>query len=113
MLYEAPYGIVSHNTDPDPVFNYGNKIAQQLFQMSWSVFTSTPSRKSAEIENREKRNTLLSQVSEKGFIEGYRGIRISSTGKRFIIENTTIWNVVNRNNEYCGQAAVFYNWTEL
>ena len=34
-MYEAPFVIVSHGTEPDPVFNYANKKAQELWQLTW------------------------------------------------------------------------------
>jgi hypothetical protein len=112
-LYDAPFGVVSHNTEPDPLFNYGNRTALRLFQMDWSTFTGLPSRKSAAPENRAERERLLARVARDGFIDDYRGVRISSTGLRFRIENATVWNVLNRKGVYCGQAAVFFNWTAL
>jgi hypothetical protein len=112
-LYDAPYGVVSHNTEDDPVFNFGNRTALRLFQMNWSEFTNLPSQKSAEPVDRTEREHLLSRVSKDGFIDDYRGIRISSTGTRFWIEDATVWNLVNEKGMYCGQAAVFYKWMIL
>ena len=112
-LYDAPYGVVSHNTAEDPVFNYGNRTALSLFQMNWSEFTMLPSRRSAEPVHREERERLLARVTENGFIDDYSGVRVSSTGVRFLIEDATVWNIVNEKGVYCGQAAVFYKWREL
>jgi hypothetical protein len=112
-LYDAPYAVVSHGTEDDPVFNYGNRTALSLFQMQWQEFTTLPSRKSAEPQNRAERERLLTRVTQDGFIDDYRGIRISSTGKRFWIEDATVWNLVNEKGEYCGQAAVFQRWKAL
>lgn len=112
-LYRAPYCIVSHNTADDPIFNYGNQAALNLFEMSWSEFTNMASRKSAEPVNRAERKLLMDRVSRYGFIDDYRGVRISSTGKRFTIENATVWNIVDEKGKYYGQAAVFYKWSEL
>ena len=112
-LYHAPYGVVSHNTEDDPIFNYGNRTALSLFQLEWSKFNVLPSRRSAERENRAERERLLARVAEYGFIEDYCGVRISSMGIRFRIENATVWNVVNEKDVYCGQAAVFHHWTVL
>jgi hypothetical protein len=112
-LYEAPYGVVSHNTEADPVFNYGNRTALDLFQMHWLAFTNLPSRKSAEPENRAERERLLARVAADGFIDDYSGVRISSTGVRFRIHNATVWNVIDAKGVYCGQAAVFFAWTVL
>jgi hypothetical protein len=63
-LYDAPFGVVSHNTEDDPVFNYGNRTALRLFQMEWLKFTILPSRKSAEPENRADRERLLARVTK-------------------------------------------------
>ncbi|MCP4425390.1 MAG: MEKHLA domain-containing protein [Chloroflexi bacterium] len=112
-LFAAPHGVVSHNTDDIPIFNYGNLTALRLFAMSWAEFTNLPSHKSAEAVNRAERERLLARVNKDGFVDGYRGVRISATGKRFWIEETTIWNLVDENGLYYGQAAVFYKWSEL
>ncbi|MEJ2043233.1 MAG: MEKHLA domain-containing protein [Reinekea sp.] len=112
-LYEGTFGLLSHNTEDDPIFNYGNRTALDLFQMDWQEFTQLPSRKSAEPVNRAERQQLLDRVTSDGFIDDYCGIRISSTGNRFWIENATVWNLINDKSVYCGQAAVFHRWTIL
>lgn len=112
-LYQAPFGVVSHNTAEDPIFNYGNQTALRLFEMDWESFTQLPSRLSAEPVNRDERQRLLARVTRDGFIDDYRGIRISSTGNRFWIEDATVWNLLDRNGTYHGQAAVFYRWSPL
>ncbi len=112
-LFQAPYGVVSHNTADNPTFNYGNQTALNLFEMGWSEFTHLPSRKSAQAEVRSERDRLLERVTRQGYINDYQGVRISSTGKRFMIKDATVWNVIDEKGVYCGQAAVFYNWSEL
>lgn len=111
-IYEAPFVVVSHDTAADPVFNYGNKAALQLFEMNWQEFTALPSRQSAEPPNREERARLLAAVSTQGFIENYAGVRISKSGRRFRIEQATVWNL-NAHDRYLGQAAVYSQWTYL
>lgn len=112
-LYEAPYGVVSHGPGDDPVFNYGNRTALRLFEMCWRDFIALPSRESAEAVNRAERQKLLGRVSQSGFVDDYQGVRISSTGRRFRIEEATVWNVVDESDVYHGQAAVFFRWSEL
>lgn len=109
-IFYGQFSLVSHNTLEDPVFNYGNQTALDLFEMSWQEFTSLPSRKSAETLNREERARLLKNVTEKGFIDDYTGIRISSSGKRFRIDNAIVWNVIDEQGIYHGQAAFFKDW---
>ncbi len=113
QLFYAPFAVVSHDTASDPVFNYANLKALELFELSWEDFTCLPSRLSAEAVNQTKRDQVLAKVSEKGYIDHYEGIRISSTGKRFLIKNTMIWNLTDKNNHYKGQAAWFDQWAFL
>ena len=112
-LFYAPIGLVSHNSAKDPVFNYANLTAMTLFELSWREFTALPSRMSAEPVNQEERMRLLATVTEKGFIENYQGIRISASGKRFEIRNAVVWNLVDEQGFYHGQAACFKDWEFL
>jgi len=72
-----------------------------------------PSRRSAEPINQEERARILEQVRREGFSRGYRGVRISSAGRRFTIQNAIVWNLVDAAGEYLGQAATFDRWTFL
>ncbi|MFP4255118.1 MAG: MEKHLA domain-containing protein, partial [Halothece sp.] len=112
-LFKAPFAIVSHGTEPDPIFNFGNQVSLELFNYEWDNFIQLPSRKSAEPIERTEREALLQKVSEQGFIDNYRGVRISSNGSRFFIEDGIIWNLIDANGEYHGQAATFQNWLPL
>ena len=109
-LFFAPFVVVSHSTEADPILNYGNQRALELWEMNWSDFTQTPSRLTAEPINRLERQKMLQQAATKGYIDNYSGVRISSTGKRFVINQGTIWNLVDRHNNNCGQAATFSQW---
>ena len=112
-LFEAPFVVVSHGLEDDPLLNYGNAIALTLWEMSWEELTSTPSRQTAETANQQERAEAMARVKEVGFTEGYSGIRISKSGRRFRINDTVIWNVVSADKIYCGQAATFSSWTFL
>ena len=113
QLYAAPFVIVSHGTEADPIFNFGNAVALELFEMSWEVFTRLPSCESAEPISREERATLLARVSGAGFIDDYRGVRISASGRRFIIERATVWNLIDEMGTHRGQAAKLDKWSYL
>ena len=109
-LYSAPFVVVSHGTQLDPVLSYGNRAALELWGMSWEEFIQTPSRFTAEQPEREERARLLEAVSTHGFIDNYSGVRISKSGRRFRIERAIVWNVLNGNGERAGQAATFADW---
>ncbi len=107
LLDHAPFVLVSHGIETDPIFNYGNEPALQVFGMTWQEFTSLLSRYSAEHPNREARERLLQRVTRDGYIDDYQGIRIAKDGRRFWISGATVWNVIDDEGEYHGQAAVF------
>jgi len=112
-LFYAPFAVVSHDTACDPVFNYANLKALELFDLSWENLTRLPSRLSAEPVNQAERDRLLAEVTEKGYIDHYEGMRISRTGKRFLIKNAVVWNIMDKNQRYKGQAAWFDQWVFL
>ena len=106
QMFETPFVLVSHGMERDPIFNYGNRNALERWELSWEEFTRMPSRKTAEPMVQEERDRLLEETAIKGFSH-FSGIRISSTGKRFQIEDGIIWNVIDEQNQRCGQAAVY------
>lgn len=106
-LWEAPRAIVAHGTEADPIFFYGNRLALELFEMSADEFARLPSRLSAEPLAQEARVKLLEKVSQQGYVDGYSGMRIAKSGRRFMIADTTVWDMLDESGEYHGQAAVF------
>jgi PAS domain S-box-containing protein len=102
----APFAILAHNTASDPTFIYGNQAAQSLFGYSWDELTVLPSRLSAEAPEREERQRFLEQVQRNGFVSGYSGIRITKDGRRFRIEDATVWQLVDDSGTHHGQAAM-------
>ncbi len=113
QLFHAPFALLSHGTESDPIFNYGNRCALNLFEMTWEQLTRTPSRLSAEAPVKEARDALLRRVTEHGFIDDYQGVRVSSTGQRFLIEEAVVWNVIDSVGVFRGQAAALYKWSPL
>lgn len=112
-LFHARLAVLSHNNDADPLFNYANLKALELFGYAWSELVGLPSRLSAEADNWQKRGQILAKVAEKGFVEHYQGVRISKNGDKFLIKNTIIWNVYDTGNRLTGQAACFDDWQFL
>ncbi|MGD9501036.1 MAG: MEKHLA domain-containing protein [Methyloceanibacter sp.] len=113
LYREAPFVVLAHGPDPDPNFIYANKAAQACFGYSWEEFLALPSRLSAEPADQAKRQALLDEVARKGFFAGYSGIRIAKSGKRFLIEDGVIWELIDRDGMRHGQAATFGNWRNV
>jgi PAS domain S-box-containing protein len=109
-LYDsAPFGVLAHNLQAEPVFTYGNQRAQAIFGYDWNEITTLPSRLSAEAPERGERQAFLEQVKRDGFVKGYRGVRITKEGTRFWIESATVWQLVDEQGVLRGQAAMIPN----
>ncbi|WP_440107647.1 MEKHLA domain-containing protein [Streptosporangium sp. H16] len=63
-------------------------------------------------DRREDRRRLLDAVHRDGFATGYRGQRIAKSGRRFWIEDVTMWNLVDGDGVLVGQAATFQRWRD-
>lgn len=112
-LFVAPFVVVSHDNQSDPHLNYGNQCALALWEMDWEELQNTPSRLTAEPMSQMERARMLEQASRQGIITDYQGIRLSRTGQRFLVEQATVWNVLDTSSTPCGQAAMFSAWTRL
>ena len=112
-LYFSPSVVASHTNADDPILNYGNRQALALWEGTWEEFTGIPSRLTAEPVNQPERARMLEQVAMHGFITDYQGIRISRTGRRFLVEQATVWNILDDHGTIRGQAATFSHWQPL
>ncbi len=112
-LFRAPFVVVAHGTESDPLLSYANAAALRLWEMDADVLTRTPSRLTAEAVHRDERARLLERTLRDGYVDDYRGIRISRTGKRFLIEQAIVWNLTDAEGRHVGQAATFDHWTRV
>lgn len=112
-LYNAPFVVLSHDGAADPLLNYANRAGLQLFELTWEQLIILPSRRTAEPVHRDERARLLDRVSRQGYIDDYRGVRISKNGRRFAIEQATVWNLLDDSGAPYGQAATFSQWRYL
>jgi len=112
-LFEAPFVVVAHGTEADPLLNYGNQQALALWKATPDQLLGMPSRLTAEPMEREERAQMLEQTTRQGYIDDYRGVRISLSGQRFLIEQAVVWNLKDAAGNPAGQAATFADWTPL
>jgi MEKHLA domain len=112
-LFEAPFPVLSHGFQTDPILNYGNRAALELWEMDWHELTQMPSRQTAESVNQTDRAKLLEEVARKGYTTKGSGVRISQTGKRFYIPQVVLWNLIDESGIYRGQAASFQEYRYL
>ncbi len=112
-LYHAPIVVLAHDGAEDPRFIYANRSAQQLWERPWSTFIGLPSRLTAEPDERASRQRMLEAAGAQGFADGYRGLRVSASGRRFWIEDARLWNVLDATSARIGQAARFSRWQAI
>jgi hypothetical protein len=110
LYQQAPFALLAHNTESDPRFIYANITAQRWFEYPWEEFVQLRSRFSAEPGDRSERQRVLEGVAEKGYVSGYRGVRVARSGRRFWIENGVIWQLLDAQGKYHGQAALLESW---
>jgi hypothetical protein len=116
QLFHAGFVVVSHGTQLDPILNYGNQAALDLWEMDVRTFTSTASRYTAEPMERSERASLLERTTRDGYVDDYRGVRISTSGQRFLIEQAVVWNLLDPAGDparILGQAATFKDWRAM
>ncbi|NET24441.1 MEKHLA domain-containing protein [Okeania sp. SIO1I7] len=109
-LWEAPFIVFSHGMESDPIYNYGNRKALELWEVDWEQLTQMPSRYSAESMEQEERLRILHEVTSNGYVSNVGGVRISRSGKRIQVSDFIIWNLLDENQQQCGQAATFKEW---
>ena len=114
-LFAAELVLLAHDgadpsSDPGPRLIYANRAALRLWQRPWLQMVGMPSRLTAEPAERASRRQALIAALAQEAIEGYRGIRIDSRGRRFAIEGARLWTLRNGSGQPCGQAARFSSW---
>ena len=109
-LFHAPFAALSPDAVPDPLLTYGNWRALELFELTWEELIQMPSRYTAEAPDRAERARRLAEVAARGFIDDYSGVRIARTGRRFLIQRATVWNLTDDQGRLGGQAATFREW---
>jgi hypothetical protein len=101
------FGVLSHGTQPDPIYNYGNQASLELFEYALGDLCQTPSRFSTVPELMEDRSKLIQEIETKGF--GYidDAARVSAEGTLFLISKILVWTVFDDSNSRIGLAAIY------
>ena len=109
-LFRCGFPVLAHGTGDDPRLTYANAAALQLWETNWEALIGLPSRRTAPEEEQKERRSALGQAKRLEAMTGYCGIRVSRTGRRFVIRNARIWTLQDGEGQICGQAASFSDW---
>jgi hypothetical protein len=114
-LFAAEVVVLAHDGanpcgDPGPRLIYANRAALRLWQHPWGGMVGMPSQLTAAPTERASRSLALAKAQDQGALQGYRGVRVNSQGRRFQIVNARLWTLRDEYNQACGQAAAFNSW---
>lgn len=109
---DAPFAVVAHNSEAEPLFVYANATAQRRFGYSWSEFTRLKAKLATGQVKSCEQAQLLDAIDRKGFVTNYRGLQVMKSGGRFRTEDATVWQLKDRHGVSQGQAAMFSKWVE-
>ncbi|WP_145013036.1 MEKHLA domain-containing protein [Pseudomonas oryzihabitans] len=104
----APYALLAHGTENDPLFCYANEQALCCFGYPRAEFLGMPSRFSASPKDRDERQRLMETVGRQGYAGDYEGWRVDQAGRAFMIYAGVVWNLVDGDGQRLGQAALFW-----
>mmetsp|Transcript_33049 Transcript_33049/g.79885 ORF Transcript_33049/g.79885 Transcript_33049/m.79885 type:complete len:222 (+) Transcript_33049:64-729(+) len=101
------FGVLSHGTQPDPIFNYGNKASLELFGYKIEDLCRTASRLSTVPELMKDRENLIKDIETCGY--GYidDAVRVKSDGELFVIDRILVWTLFDKTDKRIGLAAVY------
>ncbi len=109
-LFSQQLVILAHDNSKDPILVYANALALKLWEKTWEEMIGMPSRLTAPEEEQKQREIAIKNALNKISITNYEGIRITSTGKLFLIKKAKIWKIWDEQSQTFGQAASFLNW---
>lgn len=106
-LFDASIAVLAHDTRPDPLCVYANAAALAAFELPIAEAPAFATSRTVEPAARDERRAALARAQEAGLLRGYRGVRVSTTGRRFEIHDGRIWTVLDDDGRPVGQAAAF------
>jgi hypothetical protein len=111
--YFGDFALLTHRGDAAATLNYGNARALALWDCGWEAFTAMSSRDTAPAQGRATREAMMERVLSHGFVAGYSGERISRGGRRFLIQDATVWRLRADDGTPFGVAAFVPRFTYL
>lgn len=106
-LFGAPVAVLAHDGRSDPLCIYMNAAALAEFELTPAQAASFRTRETAAPKDRAERSVALAGVAEAGLVRGYRGVRVSASGRRFRLDDGRIWTLLDDGGLIVGQAAAF------
>jgi MEKHLA domain len=101
------FGVLSHGTQVDPIYNYGNCASLELFGYPLDILCQTPSRYSTVESLMEDRDQIIRSIESVGHGPISNALRVTSDGKLFVMRSAYLWNVYDDSGRRIGLAALY------
>jgi hypothetical protein len=101
------FGIMSHGVQADPVFNYANLAALELFKYSINDLCKLPSRYSTLPHLEQDRDNTLKEIAKSDYGYIHDGMRQTSEGRVILTSEILYWVVYDDDGTRIGHAAVY------
>jgi len=105
-LFELPMAVLAHDASPTPLLDWANLAAARAFDATPESLLGRPSAATAPADAVADRGKLFEALARDGFVTGYSGVRVSLTGRRFVIDDVTVLEVTDATGRPAGHAAV-------
>jgi hypothetical protein len=105
-LFDLPLAVLAHDTAPQPLLDWANQAAARAFDATPESLLGRPSAATAPADAVADRGKLFEALARDGFVTGYSGVRVSLTGRRFIIDDVTVCALVDEAGRPAGHTAV-------
>ena len=109
--WQGNFALLSHRGDAAATLNYANRFVLSLWECDWAQLTVLPSARTAPDVDVPERGVMMERVARDGFVRGYRGRRVSRTGRLFMIENGIVWRLIDGQGSF-GVAAFFRDYSD-
>ena len=105
-LFDLPQAVLAHDTSPEPLLDWANRAAAVAFDATPDGLLGLPSSRTAPADATADRRQLFEILARRGFVTGYSGVRASLTGRRFIIDDVTVFELFDAAGKPAGHAAM-------
>lgn len=105
-LFDLPLAVLAHDTAPQPRLDWANRAAARAFDATPESLLGRPSADTAPADAVADRHRLFAALACRGFVTGYAGVRVSLTGRRFVIDDVTVLELTDAAGRPAGHAAV-------
>ena len=108
-LFDLPLAVLAHDTAPRPLLDWANLAAARAFDATPAALLGRPSADTAPADAVGDREKLFETLDREGVVTGYWGVRVSLAGRRFVIDDVTVFKVTDALGRPAGHAAVIGN----